>query len=722
MAKTIVPINNLDKVGMVKDTPAVALGPNGFTDALNVRFSNGCVSKLPGEQDIIPATVLEAFNNNLGVGDIVHMAYWANPNLAPNGYYIIVGRKVDTDRVYAINPVTYEIEDLDIEFPSAGARWQHTFFQGGYAVILNNGVARPHYILDKTGNLDITKLKMYELPGWDSYFTSEESINDVFDSNIMFADFDLGREVDFSAEEVYVNVLAADGSRKFSQILKSTTTKQQCTLSLDVDTGSHVVAIATAAGGVGQDAFSVFLEDGDQVIVNIKSIATVQVRAGVIRAWNDTLVAGDLIEIFAPAVASVSQVDSKITFTEDAGLKVGDFIRLTIPFKGKVEVTAVVGNEITVSPALPVADYSVTRYSILSSGKAIRNQTGVIRISDAAAPGSIPNNWNPYGVGVSTADEFQLSTTGIIQEIAELQGNLYVYTNHSVHSISRTGNFQIPYISNVVSTSYGALGLDCVLEYNGVHIVVGPDDVYQFGGHPASIQSIALGRVKAYMFRKIFEQHAQDTKIIANRSDNEVWISYFTDAGRQIRETLIWSLENNAWSRRVMSPFECIIEAPTRIWNESAKQLEPEIDNSRTRPVMASLNEIFATDFDLVYRKRNGSKYTSSVERIEAPLTPEFDVEYISSMALWINKDNRIAAPFDVNVTLGTVDVLSTNPSWSDMETAGKTGQFTLGEDYKIDVRSNGRFMNFKIDDKSTFDRNWILSGIQLELGKGGAR
>ena len=74
----------------------------------------------------------------------------------------------------------------------------------------------------------------------------------------------------------------------------------------------------------------------------------------------------------------------------------------------------------------------------------LRDLPGVIRTSDVAPAGSIPANWNPFSVGVSTADEFILSTTSSVQDMAELQGTLMIYTNTSIHSLRPTGNTTTP--------------------------------------------------------------------------------------------------------------------------------------------------------------------------------------------------------------------------------------------------------------------------------------
>ena len=82
------------------------------------------------------------------------------------------------------------------------------------------------------------------------------------------------------------------------------------------------------------------LPDMARVTIRIESLNPVFVRAGVIRAFGDFLVAGDLFG-----------------FTTD-------------------DMT----NERTI----------------------LRNLAGIVRTSDVAAPGEIPTNWNPFAAGVST--------------------------------------------------------------------------------------------------------------------------------------------------------------------------------------------------------------------------------------------------------------------------------------------------------------------------------
>jgi hypothetical protein len=714
MAEQVLPISQLHTMGLIKDTPSIALPPNAFSDVLNVRFNNGGVYKMEGEDDIFP---------NLNIpGEIIHIAWWANPNLTPNnGYYIVVATLNLLDRIYVVNANTGFSRYLNVEVPSGGL-WQHTTYQGGYAIILNNGVVRPMYILDSTGNTNIYELDIFELPGWDSYYTSEVAFDDVFDATIHTTEFDLGRRVDFALEEVIVTVYSGeDNSRKFSKKLTSETTVDQCTLSSDERTSTHIVTIATAPGG--NPPFTEFLETGDQVYVTIRSVGTVQVRCGVIRAWGDTLVAGNLEEISAPVVTNVNPSSNRITFATAHNLSSGDQIYSKQPLEaeGRYTVTNIDNSiEVTLSPIPTGPDYSTVRYTILRGSKSVRNQPGVVRISDVAAPGGIPHNWNPYSIGVSTAEEFTLATTGIVQDLVQMQGNLYVYTNNSIHVIQKTGSSTIPYTAGIVTDTHGALCHGAVHEFKGKHIIVGSNDIYEFSGHPASINSLAGNRVRDYFYNNIKPSQINLTKLLLNPANDEMWLCYVTkdSVSNKLDETLVWNYNSNVWTRRVMTNASAVTMGNTKsVYNG---QITGNVDPSVSRPIFTTGSSIFGADIKGCYTTWLNENYESYIERKEAPQSPEFDTEYLTSASLWAYKDTPD------NITLDLRFRNTDNPGQpidlTSNEENSKDVKFVIGEDYKSDIRLSGRFMSFRITDNSNVDDQWGLIGMQFTINKGGRR
>ena len=426
-------------------------------------------------------------------------------------------------------------------------------------------------------------------------------------------------------------------------------------------------------------------------------------------------------------MASVNDINNTLAFTTRHGLSVGDLIKISSPSfaKGDYSITTVNSDTQVTLNELPTGTYSSTRYTILSSGTAVRNQPGVVRISDVAAAGAIPHNWNPYSAGVSTAEEFTLSTTGIIQELAAMQGNLYVYTNNSIHALSKTSNPSIPYVASIVSSTHGASGIDLVHEHRGTHVVVGSDDIYQFSGHPASIKSLSNNRVRDYYFNNVSPDYSTKAFIINNTADNELWVCFpnLTSTGNT-NEILIFNYEDNVWSRRVISEAAHGVSGHTKDVLADGT-LSANVDPSVSRPIFVLSGDIYGVDFNNKHTDINNANYESYVERIEAPMSPEFDVESLSVVALWASKDisDDINLRLRFRATNAPGASLASNPLTSNGAAGNSENPlFIIGKDYKTDARLTGRLLNFRITDESSVGENWRLSGIQLNVKKGGHR
>ena len=499
MAEETISVTDIASKGVIIDTPPVALAPNVFTDVRNVRFKDGAVRKISGElllnnivEDLVPSN--EVF------GQVRYFAVWENPNKAPHGCYYIwvvdyvragitVGQKVYIqDHIGTKKDITPSSMSDGFAFTTYG--WQHTLFSGGFAFILNNGIDKPHYILDTAGNTDINNIVLAELPGWDSYQVEQQVYNDTYLTGNSTV-FDLGQKVDFSVNSIIItgtnNKSSQAGSPAGSGTVNGTNfvpgnlpgtipTVSGNNFQIYTDTSTNTTVVVM--GG---------LSVNDTVKVTIESRNIVDVRAGIVQSFGDLLVAGDLTE-----------VDST------------------------------------------------------NNAKIIRRLSGVVRTSDVAVPGSVPNNWNPFAAGVSTADEFTLSETNVIQEMKSLQGNMYIYSSDSIHVMRLTGNATAPVSFAPNTDEYGCLTTGAVVEYDGKHFVVGANDIYTFAGNPGNIQSLSGKRVTQYFYNNLNPIHERQLFTLQNHQEEEIWVCYPTlnSTGGECDEALIWNYRDNTWTIR----------------------------------------------------------------------------------------------------------------------------------------------------------------------------
>lgn len=622
MASQIIPIDNIASAGVVVDMPAVSLAQNIFTDCLNVRFRDGAVRKMEGEE-----AITTPFTDS-----IIYVAFWDNPNLAAGtGYYIVVTNDGSTDSIFAIKNDNVQTTHTLKTGITQGGVWQHTLFNGGFSFIINNGIEKPLYVQDVAGNTNIANLDMYDIPGWDSYYSNEEVISTVWDSANQTLDFDLGQLVDFTKKEVTCTIINNETGTirnfaKFTAIGSNSTdaaggNQTTFTCALDADTNTTIITPNAA-----------MVVSGDTVICKVKSSNVVKVRCGVIRAYKNLLVAGNLTE------------------------------------------------------------YDSTNTTIL------RRLAGVVRTSDVAAPGAMPANWNPFAAGVNTADEFTLSSTGTVQDMAELQGRMYIYTNSSIHSLEQTGSSIIPFSISTVTDSYGAQTLEAVQEFDGRHIVVGSNDIYIFEGHPSSIKSVSDTRIRKYFFDNLNKNEEQKLFLLRYQAKDEIWFCYPKGTSTTINEVLCWNYRNNTWTiRRITST---IVSGDIAPYDQNPNDLVP---------VFSYGTEIMYAD--KTYTDVAGTSYESYIERRRLAMSPEFDTETLSSIAMKIE---------GAGASL-TMDVLGTNKPGQDLSpTTGVSNVFVVNDDYKIDIRESGRFINYKLSETSI--NSWSLSGLQYEILKGGTR
>ncbi len=592
---------------------------------------------------------------NIGQSELIYVAWWPHPDLSPtNGYYVVVANNGTTneDNIYLIQSAG-EPAPLLIHTTAEGGDWQHTLFGGGRTLIMNNGISTPHYITDVDG-------EMYELPGWDSYLVDEELTTFIWSFSSVPSDGDTSLGVNLDINNVGATVPYTDGSQEVVVTI--------------VPADPNIATFTAVIDDEGDEAQGVGI--GFDISTDSHFLTFIQ-----------------------------RQVDSSGVVTQQ-GVENGDTVNIQIRTIPEIRVRAKVIR--TFGNLLIAGNLTET---MRLGGAPVRNMPGLIRTSDVAVAGNIPANWNPFHTGVNTADEFTLSSTGIVQDMAELQGVMFVYTNNSIHSIQATGNASLPYNVRPVAEGYGAQTINAVREFDGKHVVIGSNDIYVFSGHPGSIQSISDGRVRKYFYDHLDMNYEQNLHTLLNRREDELWISFphneLVDNGK-CTETLIWNYRDNTWTRRRMTPFYYSDVAPLKA-EASSMVLNPNI----RVPIMTDGDDILQADQGFTLSD-GATEYSSYVERQRLAITPEFDTETLASVALLVTGTDGLNLEM-----LGT----STPNVEYDFDSMGndlihESFTFTGSSDYKTDVRIHGRFLNYRIGSNT----DWQLSGMQYEIRKGGQR
>ena len=106
---------------------------------------------------------------------------------------------------------------------------------------------------------------------------------------------------------------------------------------------------------------------------------------------------------------------------------------------------------------------------------------------------------------------------------------------------------------------------------------------------------------------------------------------------------------------------------------------------------------------DVTYTYTDGSSYESYVERVEMAITPEFDTEMVTSLALWADGFAREFTDQPRIHNRLEVRAMGTNYPGQSVNLRVEGGNvLPISEGYKTDLRVHGRFINLRITDSVT--------------------
>lgn len=708
MASKIIPINNLPEFGVVKDTPTVGLAPNVFTDVRNMRFRDMAAWKMRGDKalsaDLVVTSAASLLPSGSTAGNIIFITWWNNPNLVPsnNTYYLFIIEQKISSSVVGHRTLLYKASDgtmkdvtptTDIQGTGANkgfsvsTNWQSTEFAGGFCLIINNGIEAPHYIMDLTDNTNMANVPILaRLPGWESYNSAPKVLEATVKlsyggvTNITINKprvFDLGQKIDFDNNTLFVT----------KQTPNETTTECAPTDTTPGGTNPPSSGLipdnfvpAALPGSPATNPTGTNFQYG--VYTNADTDTTNIV-------FNTNILENDVVRCFVVSRNPISTSCGVIR-------AFGNFL-----VAGNIKETTTDGP--------------------------IRNLPGVVRTSDVAVPGSLPQNWNPFAPGTNTADEFTLSDTATVQDMVPLQGNMYIYTNTSIHNLRLTNSAVTPVAFTPVTSQYGCQTTDGIVEFDGRHLVVGSNDIYIFSGNPGNITSIADSRIRDYFYANLNNVHANKLFTLRNQANDEIWVCYPKVGSTVCNEALIYNFRLNNWTIRDLNGVVSGVIAPIvgdntagseRPWSTttvSYDKLFPVLAQVCTSGTSNSGSSILAADIGYTQRSlaNADANYTSYIERESISMTPEFFTEQFHSIALLAQGAGTL-----------NVKTISSNAPASTINFASPTvtGTFAIATAYKSDARLNGRFLSYRIDDGTNTSTSWSLSGIQIEVQEGGTR
>lgn len=345
----------------------------------------------------------------------------------------------------------------------------------------------------------------------------------------------------------------------------------------------------------------------------------------------------------------------------------------------------------------------------------VENQR-LVAWSTSAVPGTIPSTWDKDVTSEDAGETELAQTNGNVIDGLSLGDIFVIYKQDSIWAMQFVGGVNIFRFYQLFA-NIGILSRRCVKEFDGKHFFLSNGDVAVHDG--ATLQSVIDEKRRNELFSNIDANNYQRCFVAPNYINQEMWICYPSSGATFPDRAMVWNWSNNSWGDRDLPNTTHIgfgivndsnevttWDADTGLWNDdtttwNAKNFNP----SDRRMLMAAGSNLYLVDDTTQFA---GVNFTGYVERTGLHFGEPERVKYVSE--IWL----RITGQGSVNVSIGSANSPDEAISWEAAQT------YTIGTDSKVNVRTSGRYIAYKIESTSNDTVN--IQGVGFKVKFTGRR
>ena len=366
-----------------------------------------------------------------------------------------------------------------------------------------------------------------------------------------------------------------------------------------------------------------------------------------------------------------------------------------------------------------------------------------VRFSDIALANNAPSTWDETDVTKSAGfnDLAQMNTP--IIDGQTLGSNFLIYSSDQVWLMEFVGGTFIFNFRKLFSDA-GVVNQNCIVEVEGKHYVFDQKDIYVTDG--VTRQSIVDGRIKDFVFSSIDTSNFDRCFVQFDQAREEIYFCYkssddmveFTD-GDGCNRAAVYNYRNNTWSfldlPNVYSGTSANVDTvasydSTTLTYDTAGGTYAAQDAGFTRHVLMlgqqsttdglsdhklygldGINENSALSEPLDVNATKGIRLERvgiDLDEIQLPLTGYKNIRKM------VPQFSTVAEDKNFDVSMGAADIATEVPTYD------TTYTFDSDTEYKIDSRSAGRYLSYKIETSDIKD--FTVSGFDFDVIATGRR
>jgi len=343
----------------------------------------------------------------------------------------------------------------------------------------------------------------------------------------------------------------------------------------------------------------------------------------------------------------------------------------------------------------------------------------VIRWCHPADPGTVPISWDYTDPTIDAGRRGLSEGGGYLIDGGALRDSFIIYRESSTWIMNIIGGNFIMSTRQIFPSS-GIFAKRCFAEFEGKHCVLTSDDLIVHDG--VSYSSVLDSVYRDTLFTELnAATNNKRTYLSKNYSKNEIWVCYPTGSDEFPTKALVWNYRHNTVGFRTLPgsahiAFDVVDPQTTATWDSDSDTWDSDSSKWDVKQYNPAKRAMLMCDTanTKLYKmddtnQNDGVSFTATLERTELQLAGDFDT---------ITHISRIYPKFTgsgtVTVYVGGQNVLGEAVTYD----SGQT--FTIGTDYKLDVRQSWRLPAVKIE--STGDVSWKLHGFDLDVDAAGKR
>lgn len=352
---------------------------------------------------------------------------------------------------------------------------------------------------------------------------------------------------------------------------------------------------------------------------------------------------------------------------------------------------------------IAATQYHLFALDISGPGGTFRN---LLRFSDAAEPGTIPDTWTP-AAGNEAGDVELADSPGELLCAYPLRDSLMIYSRSAMYQAKYVGGNNVFNFRKVQSAS-GALTRRSVCDINGMHLAVTDGDVVLTDG--STLRSIGETRIKDWLFNQLDQTHYTNMFCSYNRAKGEVVIGFPSSGNEFCNTALVYDVDLDSFGVRDLAQ---VVHAPvgyindttesntwaarTEVWADSVGAWGGStVSSARDSMVLIHTDEMHQQDMS------DATTLTAYLGKYSMPLGDASRVKFLRRIHL-----KTQAGYGTLFVRAGSQMEPNDAITWSDEVSVTDPEQivnlFTQGRYISVEIRSAGRDV-------------WKVTSLELEL------